>query len=139
MPRPVARRAYLGERERPMKWLTGAFILLLSAAQGWAQTWPNGVSDLPSTPTLSVTSGNCLAANAARKTLTLDNTGGTIAIGYCQTSPATPNTPCTAAIGTAGTTTLAAGRLHYWQAAPINQFCFIAASGTPGLTIREGR
>ncbi len=104
-----------------------------------AQTWPQGVSDLVTTATLSVTSGNCLAANAARKTLTLDNIAGTINVGYCETSAAVPGTPCTAAIGTAGTTTLLAGALHYFVPAPINQFCFIAASATPSITIREGR
>jgi hypothetical protein len=115
----------------------GLLAVLGHAAQ--AQTSPHGVSDLVTTATLSVTSGNCLGANADRKTLTLDNTGGSIVIGYCETAASTPNTPCTAAIGTAGTTSLAAGSLHYWPVAPVNQFCFIAASATPGLTIREGR
>ncbi len=120
------------------KFLGAVALLGLLASPAIAQP-KTGVSDLPSTATLSVTSGNCLAVNSARKTLTLDNTGGSIAIGYCETSPATPATPCTAAIGTAGTTTLAAGALHYWPVAPINQFCFIAASATPGLTIRQGQ
>lgn len=115
----------------------GGVLMLAHVAQ--AQTAPHGISDLVSTPTLSVTSGNCLAVNADRKTLTLDNTGGAIIIGYCETAASTPNTPCTAEIGTAGTTSLAAGSLHYWPIAPVNQFCFIAASSTPGLTIREGR
>jgi hypothetical protein len=104
-----------------------------------AQTWPHGVSDKVTTATLSVTSGNCLGVNTQRKTLALDNIAGTINIGYCETSAATPNTPCTAAIGTAGTTTLLAGALHYFVPAPVNQFCFIAASATPSLTIREGQ
>src|SRR5689334_15850360 len=121
------------------RWL-GAIVVALAAAWGaQAQTAPQGVSDKITTTALSVTSGNCLAANAARKTLVLDNTGGTINIGYCETSPLTPNTPCTAAIGTAPTTTLAGGSLHYWTVAPQNQFCFIAASGTPSVTIKEGQ
>lgn len=99
-----------------------------------------GVSDTTTTTALSTASGGCLAANGFRRALTLDNSGGTINIGYCETAPATPSTPCTAAIGTAGTTTLSAGSVHYWRAgsAPQNQFCFISASGTPSITIREG-
>lgn len=116
--------------------LAGALLALPALA-----VEPSGVSDTVTTPTLSVTSGNCLAVNGYRRSLTLDNSGGSINIGYCQTNPATPSSACTAAIGTAGTTTLAAGALHYWRAgaAPQNQFCFIAASGTPGFTIREGQ
>ena len=113
--------------------------LLLASMPAWGQTKAQGVSDKITATALSVTSGNCLAVNAARKTLTLDNTGGSINIGYCETSPSTPATPCTAAIGTAPTTTLAAGSLHYWPTAPINQFCFVAASGTPSVTIKEGQ
>lgn len=116
-----------------------AAVLLLAVPALAADT--PGVSDTVTTPTLSNASGNCLAANGYRRSLTFDNTGGTINIGYCETSPSTPNSACTAAIGTAGTTSLVAGALHYWRAgsAPQNQFCFIAASGTPGLTIREGQ
>lgn len=115
-------------------------IALLLCATAFAADTP-GVSDTVRTPTLSNASGNCLAANGYRRSLTFDNTGGTINIGYCETDPSMPNSACTAAIGTAGTTTLVAGALHYWRAgsAPQNQFCFIAASGTPGLTIREGQ
>lgn len=121
------------------RWLVlVALFLALSGPHAWAQTRGQGVSDKITAQALSTTSGGCLAVNPARKTLTLDNTGGTIAIGYCETSPSTPATPCTAVIGTAPTSTLAAGSLHYWPAAPVNQFCFIAASGTPSVTIREG-
>ena len=104
-----------------------------------AQSSPHGVSDLVTSQALSNVSGNCLAANADRKTLSLDNIAGTINIGYCETNAAVPGTPCTAAIGSGGTTTLTAGSLHYFVPAPVNQFCFIAASGTPTFTIREGR
>lgn len=113
--------------------------LLASALPAAAQTFSHGVSDKITTPTFSVTSGNCLAANAERKTLTLDNSGGSINVGYCETSPAAPATPCTAVIGTPPTTTLSAGAVHYWTVAPINQFCFIAASGTPSIAIKEGQ
>jgi hypothetical protein len=116
-----------------------AGVMILISGETYGQAKNAGVSDKITASTLSVTSGNCLAVNAARKTLTLDNTGGSINIGYCETSPSTPNTPCTAVIGTAPTTTLAAGTLHYWPDAPINQFCFIAASATPGITIKEGQ
>ncbi len=104
-----------------------------------AQVVPLGVSDLVSTRTLSTASGNCLGSNPDRKTLTLDNSLGSINVGYCETPAATPGTPCVAAIGTAGTTTLVATAIHYWPIAPQNQFCFIAASATPSITIREGR
>lgn len=112
---------------------------LLVPGLAWGQI--KGVSDTVTTTALSITSGGCLAVNGDRRALTLDNTGGTINIGYCETNPSTPNTPCTAAIGTAGTTTLSSGSLHYWPtgSAPQNQICFIAASGTPSITIREGK
>ena len=116
-----------------------AALALVVAGPAFGQGGKPSVSDKITASTLSVTSGNCLAVNPARKTLTLDNTGGSINIGYCETSPSTPGTPCTAVIGTAPTTTLAAGTLHYWPDAPINQFCFIAASSTPGITIKEGQ
>ncbi len=114
-------------------------LMVFNASFSWAQVVPQGVSDKPTSTALSNVSGNCLAVNQARKTLTLDNTGGSINLGYCETDPATPATPCTAAIGTPPTTTLAAGVLHYWPEAPLNQFCFIAASGTPSITIKEGQ
>ncbi len=116
-----------------------AGVLVLISGETYGQAKNQGVSDKITATALSVTSGGCLAVNPARKTLTLDNTGGSIAIGYCETSPSTPGTPCTAVIGTAPTTTLAAGSLHYWPDAPINQFCFIAASATPSVTIKEGQ
>ncbi len=114
-------------------------LMVFNASFSWAQVASQGVSDKPASTALSNVSGNCLAANPARKTLTLDNTGGTINEGYCETDPATPATPCTAVIGTPPTTTLVAGALHYWPVAPLNQFCFIAASGTPSITIKEGQ
>ena len=113
------------------------FTMLAFSAD--AQVAGQGVSDKITATALSVTSGGCLAANPSRKTLTLDNTGGSINIGYCETDPAVPGTPCTAAIGTPPTTTLAAGSLHYWPSAPVNQICFIAASATPSITIKEGQ
>jgi hypothetical protein len=122
-----------------MKWIAVVAVVALLPSLAWAQGGKPSVSDKITATALSVTSGNCLAANSDRKTLTLDNTGGSINIGYCETSPTTPNTPCTAAIGTAPTTTLAAGSLHYWPVAPVNQFCFIAASGTPSVAIKEGQ
>ena len=112
---------------------------LVFAAPAYAQVAGQGVSDKITATALSVTSGGCLAANPSRKTLTLDNTGGSINIGYCETDPTAPATPCTAAIGTPPTTTLAAGSLHYWPSAPVNQICFIAASATPSITIKEGQ
>lgn len=86
------------------------------------------------TATVTTSSGNCLAGNNFRLSLTLDATGATANLGYCE-GPA-----CTAAIGTVGTTTLAAGTMHYWPAdsAPSSAFCFIAAAGSQPLTIREG-
>ena len=84
--------------------------------------------------TVTTTSGNCLAQNNFRSSLTLDASGSTINIGYCL------GNACTAAINTVGTTTLFAGAIDFWAAgsAPTAEFCFISASGTPPLTIREG-
>jgi hypothetical protein len=99
-----------------------------------------GVSDKPTNVTVTGSSGNCLAVASlnARRSLTLDATGATANIGYCRTTPG--GAQCTASIGTVGTTTLAAGSMHYWPegSAPQNQFCFIAASGSQPLTIIEG-
>lgn len=114
-------------------------ILALWFGAARAQTWPQGVSDTTTTKTLSNVSGNCVNANPARKTFTIDNLMNTITIGFCETSAAAPGTPCTAAIGTAGTTTMVGGTLLSWVPAPLNQFCFIAASSTPSITIREGQ
>lgn len=104
--------------------------LLLAALPAGA-----GVNDKVTTATITTSSGNCLALNRDRSALTLDATGATDNIGYCE------GANCTAAIATAGTTTLAAGALHYWPigAAPTAAFCFVAASGSQPLTIREGQ
>lgn len=101
---------------------------LICSHTAWA------VSDRVTAATITVTSGNCLAQNNERKSLSLDATAAAANIGYCE------GNNCTAAIGVTGTTTITAGTLHYWPAgsAPINGFCFIAATGTPPLTIREG-
>lgn len=93
-----------------------------------------GVSDSVTAVTVTNSSAPCLAQNNFRQSLTLDLTGATANIGYCE------GTGCTAAIGTAGTTTLAFGTLHYWPAgsAPKNAFNCISATGSQPLTIREG-
>lgn len=97
------------------------------------------VQDITTTVTATTTSGNCLAFDQSRSSLTLDNTGGTIDVGYCESFPAN-GADCTAAIGSGGTTTLKAGSLHYWPAgaAPTNKFCFISASSTQAITIKAG-
>lgn len=84
--------------------------------------------------TVTTSSGNCLAAKNNRMSLTLDATGASANIGYCH------GAACTAAIGTVGTTTIPAGTLHYWgpPGAPTDGFCFISASGSQPLTIKEG-
>lgn len=84
--------------------------------------------------TVTTSSGNCLAAKTGRQSLTLDATGASANIGYCH------GATCTAAIGTVGTTTLSSGTLHYWAtpSAPTDGFCFISASGSQPLTIKEG-
>lgn len=109
----------------------GVALLLALAAPALAAA---GVNDAVTSATITTTSGNCLAQNNYRLSLTIDATGASANIGYCE------GAGCTAAIGTAGTTTLAAGTLHYWQAgsAPSAAFCFVAASGSQPVTIREG-
>jgi hypothetical protein len=84
--------------------------------------------------TITTVSGNCLAQNNFRVSLTLDASAASANIGYCE------GASCTAAIGTTGTTTLVAGTKDYWPAdgAPKSAFCFISASGSQPLTIREG-
>jgi hypothetical protein len=126
----------------PLMFLCGLIVVSLSVGLvrcAMAQTRSEGVSDKITATALSITSGNCLPASGSRKTLTLDNTSGTINIGYCETDPMTPATPCVAVIGTPPTTSLAPGSLHYWPSGPQNQICFIAASGTPSVTIKEGQ
>lgn len=93
-----------------------------------------GVSDVVTTATITTASGNCLNANPYRYALTLDATAAAANIGYCE------GDSCTAAIGSAGTTTLPAGQWAYWPggSAPQNKMCFVAASGSQPLTIREG-
>lgn len=110
-----------------MRRIVLAVLLGCLAGPAWA------VNDVVTTKTVTDTSGNCLAQNNFRKALTLDATGASQNIGYCEGS-------CTASIGTAGTTTIPAGQLHYWPAgsAPTAAFCFIAVSGSQPLTIREG-
>lgn len=104
-------------------------LLLLLAPQAEA-----GMRYATTNTTVTTTSGNCLAQNNFRSSLTLDASGSTINIGYCL------GNACTAAINTVGTTTLFAGAIDFWQAgsAPSAEICFISASGTPPLTIREG-
>jgi hypothetical protein len=89
----------------------------------------------------SCTGGGCTATNVAtiklnqyRKSLTFDNTGNSINVGFCFGT-------CTAAIGVGGTQTLAAGTNAFWPAgsAPNAAIVFISASGTPAVTVREGK
>lgn len=89
---------------------------------------------ITSTATLTNVSGNCLALRYNRTWLALDGTAAAVALGYCL------GAGCTAAIGTAGTTTIAAATLHYFMpdATPKDAMCFIATSGSQPFTIREG-
>lgn len=123
-------------------WRIALLALLVSASLSWpgrALAQQSGVSITTTATALSVSSGNCLAVNGYRRSLTLDNTANAINIGYCVVPPASAS--CTAAIGTPPTTTIVAGTLQFWPvgSAPQNAICFIAASGTPSLTIREGQ
>lgn len=114
--------------------------LLLFALPAKAQSMPQGLS-YKDTAVALTTASSCptvSAENGSRKGLTLDNTGGSVNVGYCIAAPGASS--CTAAIGTAPTTTLAAGVLHSWPfGAPQNRFCFIAASGTPSFKWSEGQ
>lgn len=103
--------------------------LVLAALPAFA-----GVNDKVTTATLTNVSGNCLALNRDRISLTLDGSASAVNLGYCE------GAGCTASIGTAGTTTLLATAIHYWPAgsAPTAAFCFVATSGSQPFTIREG-
>lgn len=118
-----------------MRLAMAAAILLLAVPPAWAQ---GGVSDVVTADTITTTSGNCLPQNGYRRSLSLDATAASANIGYCEVGAG--QTTCTAAIGTAGTTTLSFGNIAYWAAgsAPQNGFCFVATSGSQPLTIREG-
>lgn len=96
------------------------------------------VVDVTTSLTLSTSSPVCLPANAARRSLAIDNSANASNIGYCETNAGAA--ACTPSIGSGGTTTLAAALLAYWApgSAPQNRFCFIAAMATPTITIREG-
>jgi hypothetical protein len=111
-----------------------AVAAALSLAFLWAGGAAAQVNNRVVAATVTTASGNCLAANPSRASLTLDATGAAANIGYCE------GAGCTAAIGAAGTTTLFAGSLDFWEAgsAPRSALCFVAASGSQPLTIREG-
>ncbi len=106
-------------------------VCLLSPVAAWAVA---GVADSVTAVTVTGSSASCLVQNNYRKSLTLDATGATQNIGYCEGT-------CTAVIGNSGTTTLAFGSMHYWPAgsAPANAFSCISAGGSQPLTIREGQ
>jgi hypothetical protein len=118
---------------------------LLLPAVAWAQAGVNETVSVVTTSNASgagsCTGGGCTGGSVAtiqqnqlRKSLTLDNSGGSIVIGYRFGTGA-------AAIGTPPTESLAAGAVHYWPAgsAPSAAIVFIAASGTPAVTVREGQ
>ena len=119
-----------------------ASALLLASAPALAD--PTNLEDVVTSKTLSTTSGNCIQPNPLRRSLMLDNTGNAIIVGYCEMAnvpPGQQGTTCTAAIGAAGTTSIAANTNFFWPAgsAPTNGLCFIAASGTPIVNVREGQ
>lgn len=74
-----------------------------------------------------------IKSNTRRRTLTIDNTGNAVAVGFCFGV-------CTASIGTGGTQYLAAGTVAFWPngSAPGGAITFISASVTPPVTVREG-
>ncbi len=111
--------------------------LLLCAATPAFAIEQGGVSDVITTLALNSSTPTCLGANGYRRSLTIDNTANSTNIGWCETGGGAAQ--CTPAIGSAGTSTLQQA-WAYWPAgsAPQNQFCFIAATGTPSITIREG-
>lgn len=113
--------------------ILAALSLVFAATSAYAQV-SDSVTVVTVTGTPTTSAAPCLPQRNGRKGLTLDATGATANIGYCE------GDSCTPAIGTAGTTTLAYGTLHYWPApsAPRNSFNCISASGSQPLTIREG-
>jgi len=121
------------------RWL--AALLLCLATPALAQQTPTGLSYKSTAIALS-SSASCPTATAANpylKALVLDNTGGSVDAGYCFIEAG--QSSCTPVIGTPPTTTLAAGTLQWFQggSAPQNGICFVAASGTPSITVREGQ
>lgn len=116
--------------------------LCLVSVRAWAD--PTNLQDVVTSKTLSTSSGNCIQPNPLRRSLMIDNTGNAIIVGYCEMANVPPGqvgTACTAAIGAAGTTSIAANSNFFWPAgaAPTNGLCFIAASGTPIVNVREGQ
>ncbi len=125
--------------------LAAFVVLVFGSSRAHAQA---GVAETVSIVTTSnvsgagsCTGGGCTATNVAtikvnqyRKSLTFDNTGNSINVGFCFGT-------CTAAIGVGGTQTLAAGTNAFWPAgsAPNAAIVFISASGTPAVTVREGK
>lgn len=123
-----------------MKRLLAIGLCLLPIA---ALADPTNLQDVVTSETLSTASGNCIQPNPLRRSLMIDNTGNAIIVGYCEMAnvpPGQQGTACTAAIGSAGTTSVAANSNFFWPAgsAPTNGLCFIAASGTPIINVREG-
>ena len=111
-------------------------VVAALAFSGVVPAIASGINDKVTAITVAATSGNCLPQSASRVSLTIDATAASAAIGYCETA----GSQCTATIGAAGTTTLAAGTLHYWPAgsAPNASFCFVTGTPPQPLTIREG-
>jgi len=121
--------------------LAVAFATIWLAGPALAQQTPTGLSYKSTAIALS-SSASCPTATAANpfiKALFLDNTGGAIDVGYCFIEAG--QSSCTPVIGTPPTTTLPAGTYQWWTGgtAPQNGICFIAASGTPSITVREGQ
>lgn len=84
---------------------------------------------------IGTASVNCVPADSSRKTLSIENpTGNTVNVGYCY------GAPCTAAIGTAGTSVLAAGTLDFWPAgsAPGGAMNCIAGGSSTPVNVRVG-
>lgn len=135
-------------RDQIVMWaIQGAIIGFLAAFASLAFAQPAATDERITIVTTSVTSGagsctgnSCVSSGVAqvkqnnkRRTLTIDNTGNAVAVGFCFGT-------CTATIGSGGTQYLAAGTVAFWPngSAPSAMITFIAASTTPPVTVREG-
>lgn len=111
-------------------------VLLTVATTATAQSLNTVVTDYSAT--LSTTPSNCVPADRTIKTLIINNVSAGN-IGYCYRAAATPSTPCTPAIGAAGTYTIPNGVAPFlwpYGSAPTNGLdCIGASSNVVGIAV----
>jgi hypothetical protein len=119
-----------------MRRLFAAFALFAMATPAMAQSLNTVVTDYSAT--LTTTPTNCVPADKTIKTLIINNVSAGN-IGYCYRLAATPATPCTPAIGSAGTYTIPNGVAPFlwpYGSAPTNGLdCIGASSNVVGIAV----